>query len=253
MKQIKFSLLLSTLLTISLFAQADMKLVDEYVKLSGINKIVKTLPKSIKKGYLTHVQNDRLKDINISRNFDFEPTINYIKLKLSDELSNSIIKQSINFYKTPLGKKFKDNGLSTIDKSINEKEKEFYENLEKYPPSYERLNIVNNFIDRIELSPIAVHMIGELLGSINAKLVTSKKPDEVMQNMAGEIKEYIYQNSLYAYGDFSQQELQDIIKYSNTNAGRFEQMVVSRIFKQIIGDSFTQIMIDSREKLALKL
>ncbi len=237
----KKTIFISIILATSLHSKANMKLVDKYVEVSGIKEIITALPKRIKKGYMQN--NKKFENINMQNFFEFASTMNYVKMKLSDELSNTVLKQNIAFYKTPLGKKFKNNGLISVSKSNILKKEEFYEILEKYPPSYKRLAIINNFIDNLELSPMAAHIIAELLGDINAKMLKTNNPTKLMKNSSQEIKDYLYQNALYAYGDFSQKELNDMIKYFNTTAGKFERMVTSRIFKQLISDAFSQIKI----------
>jgi len=57
-------------------------------------------------------------------------------------------------------------------------------------------------------------------------------------------------NSLYAYHDFTDNELKTIMEYYYTNAGRFEQLIVSGIFKQLIMESFSQIMEQQQIKSA---
>jgi hypothetical protein len=235
MKKIIFT---SLILTTALLSKADMKLVDEYIKVSGIKEIIISLPKNLEKGYL---KNTKKRKQNIVKSLEFEPTLNYVKMRISDELSNSILKDSIKFYTTPLGEKFKNQGLSIVSKTPKQKSELFYKNIKTYPPSYERLDVVNKFTNRLELAPISVHIIGEFLGRINAKVATSKRPNLLLKQAAVDIKEYIYQNALYAYGNFSNKELQETTKYFNTNAGRFEHMVVSRIFKKLISDSFIDV------------
>jgi hypothetical protein len=100
------------------------------------------------------------------------------------------------------------------------------------------------------MTPVSVHLIGELLGSINAQLVSSNNTEMILGTVSDQIREYMFENSLYAYGDFTSKELKRIMDYYYTNAGRFEQLIVSKVFKQLIMESFSQILDESRQKVA---
>ncbi len=225
-----------TFLASSLFAKVNPKLVDEYLKVSGTKEIILALPKQIEKGYL---KNNQAK-VNIRDSFDSKKTMSYVKSQLSLEFNDELLKEVISYYKSPLGKKFKNSSLAAINR---------YDTKDNQP-SYERLKIMNTFVERLELSPTAVHLIGELLGSINADLALSNNPQKIIQNAGTKIKSRMLEVSLYAYNDFSNEELKDIINHYQGVAGKFEQSIVSNIFKQIIMESFLQILQESEKKTA---
>jgi len=158
----------------------------------------------------------------------------------------------IKYYKTPLGKKFKKSSIKAMSQTNIEKRAKFFKKIEKNPPSYDRLNIMNAFVDRLELTPVAVHLIGEVLGVINAQLSTTKDTNKILSSISYQIKNQMLENSLYAFRNFSDKELKRIMEYYYTNAGRFEQLIVSNIFKQLITESFSQIMEQNQVKMASK-
>jgi hypothetical protein len=224
----------------SLFAKADPKLIDQYLEVSGTKEIILALPKQIEKGYIKSIDKNTQNKINIQDSFDSKKTISYVKSQLSLEFNDKLLKEIITYYKSPLGKKFKNSSLVAINKYDTKNNQ----------PSYKRLKIMNTFVERLELSPTAVHLIGELLGSINANLASSDNPQKIIQNAGAKIKSKMLEVSLYAYNDFSDDELKDIIKYYQSVAGKFEQMIVSNIFKEIIMASFLQILQESEPKMA---
>jgi hypothetical protein len=109
---------------------------------------------------------------------------------------------------------------------------------------------MNAFVERLELTPVAVHLIGELLGSINAELVSSDEREEVLEEISNKIRESMLEKTLQDYSDFTDQELKAVMEYYYTNAGRFEQLILSEIFKQLIMESFSQIIEQTQEKVA---
>jgi hypothetical protein len=241
-------LLVSTLCTSTLFAKADKKLVDEYLKVSGAGEIILSLPQQIQRGYLQSTN----KKVDIKSNFNSKKAIKYVKSKLSEDFSNGLLKSTIRYYKTPLGKKFKKSSIKAMSQTNIEKRAKFFKKIEKNPPSYDRLNIMNAFVDRLELTPVAVHLIGEVLGVINAQLSTTKDTNKILSSISYQIKNQMLENSLYAFRNFSDKELKRIMEYYYTNAGRFEQLIVSNIFKQLITESFSQIMEQNQVKMASK-
>jgi len=101
-------LLITSCFAISLFAKADIKLVDEYLKVSGAKEIILALPKQIENGYLKGIKNKTLKDIDIKSKFDSKRTMNFIRQELIENFRDDLLKHIIAFYKSPLGKKYKN-------------------------------------------------------------------------------------------------------------------------------------------------
>jgi hypothetical protein len=231
----------------TLFAKADKNLVYEYLKVSGAGSIILALPKQIEQGYLKNNKNaSMLKDT-----FDAYKAIKYATSKLSHEFTDAGLKRTIEYYKSPLGKKFKKSGFLSM-KNSNKKDKiAFFKELKNNPPSYERLNVMNAFVDKLELTPMAVHLIGERLGAINAELEMTPNSQKVLNSISDQIKEEMLANAMYAYKDFSDDELKAVMNYCYTNAGRFEQLIVSGVFKQLIQESFAQIIDQNRPQLAI--
>lgn len=252
MKKSIAAVVLLSVLTVSLFAKAELKLVEEYLEVSGAKEIILALPQQIELGYLQNIKDEKLKEIDIKSSFDPDQTMSYVREVLSDQFSDEVLKNIITYYRSDLGKKFTSNGLNAMRESDIKKRADFYKKIEKNPPSYRRINVMNAFVDRLELTPVAVHLIGELLGSINATLVMSDDTEKVMQNIAAQIKEHMFDASLYAYGDFTEKELKSVMEYFYTNAGRTEQAVLSGLFKQLIMESFMQIMEESQQRTAGK-
>lgn len=250
MKKTILILMICSFFTSTLLAKADIKLVDEYLKVSGAKEIILALPQQIERGYLTRIKDKKLKDIDIKGSFDSKSAINYVKIKLSQEFSNGLLKSIIAYYQSPLGIKYKTSGIDAMHKKDSKKRVDFFSEIKNNPPSYSRLNIMNAFVDRLELTPVAVHLIGELLGSINAELVTSNNTEQILMDISDQIRESMLLNSLYAYNNFTDKELKTVMEYYYTNAGRFEQIIVSDVFKQLIMESFAQIMEQSQFKTA---
>ena len=242
--------MISSLITTSLFAKADIKLVEEYLKVSGAKEIIFALPQQIERGYLKNIKDERLKTINIKSSFDAKSAINYVKLKLTNEFSNGLLNDVIAYYKSPLGKKYKNSAMSSMCQKDIKNRVQYLREIEKNPPTYNRINVMNAFVDRLELTPVAVHLIGELLGSTNAKLVTSDDRVKILEEISNQIRETMLVNSLYAYNNFSDKELKSVMEYYYTNAGRFEQLIVSDVFKQLIMESFSQIVEQHQVKTA---
>ncbi len=236
--------MLFSCLAISVFAKADMKLVDKYLETSGTQEIILTLPQQIEKGYLESIKDKKLKQIDIKSSFDPKQTMEYVKLQLSQDFSDGQLRDIIRFYKSPLGKKFKNSGLRATIEKDEKKRAQFYIDLKKNPPSYDRLNIMSAFADRLEFTPIAMHLIGEFLGAINADLVYAGGVDDISIR----IRQQMLDISLYAYRDFSKKELKNVLAYYYTNAGRSEQAVVSKIFKELVAESFSQILEENQHK-----
>jgi len=243
-------LLIISFFSTSLFAKADIKLVNEYLKVSGAEEIILELPKQIESGYLKSIKIDELKDIDIKSKFDSKRTMQYIRKELIVSFNNELLEHIIAFYKSPLGQKYRKNGIDAMSQKELKKRVVFFQNIKKTPPSFNRINIMNAFVDRLEMTPVSVHLIGELLGSINAQLVSSSNTEEILGTVSDQIREYMFENSLYAYGDLTTNELKRIMDYYYTNAGRFEQLIVSKVFKQLIMESFSEILDESREKIA---
>jgi hypothetical protein len=245
-----FILLITSCLATSLFAKADKKLVNEYLKVSGAEEIILALPKQIENGYLKSIKIDELKDIDIKSKFDSKQTMDYMRQELVANFNDELLEHIIAFYKSPLGKKYRKNGIDAMSKKEMKKRVIFFKQMKKIPPSFNRINIMNAFVDRLEMTPVSVHLIGELLGSINAQLVSSNNTEMILGTVSDQIREYMFENSLYAYGDFTSKELKRIMDYYYTNAGRFEQLIVSKVFKQLIMESFAEIMSESQNILA---
>lgn len=226
----------------TLFAKADMKLVDEYLKVSGAKEIILALPQQIESGYLKSIKDEKLKNIDIKGSFDSKSALKYVKVKLSNEFSDGLLKSIISYYKSPLGMKYKTSGINAMGQNDSDKRAYFFSEIKQNPLSYNRLNVMNAFVDRLELTPVAVHLIGELLGSINAKLVASDDTEQILMDISEQIRESMLLNALYAYNNFTDNELKTVMEYYYTNAGRFEQIIVSDVFKQLIMESFAQIM-----------
>jgi len=231
----------------SIFAKADLKLIDTYLKVSGTKEVILSLPFQIEKGYLENVKD---KNIDIKSSFDANHTIEYFKIKLAERFDDITLKKIIVFYNLPIGKKFKNSSIDAMSAKNSENKALFYEKLGNNIPSYKRLNILNAFTDRLELSPVAVHLIGELLGSINAQLIASDNSEKIMDSISEQIKDTMFANSLYAYRGFTNKELKSIMGYFYSNTGRYEQKIVSEIFKQFITESFLQIIEQSQQKNA---
>jgi hypothetical protein len=243
-------MIMCSLFTTSLFSKADKKLVEEYLKVSGAQEIILALPQQIERGYVKSIKDEKLKNIDIKSSFDSKTSIEYTKIKLSEEFSNNLLKNVIAYYKSPLGMKYKDRAIKSMKEKDLKNRLQYLSEIKKNPPSYQRINIMNAFVDRLELTPVAVHLIGELLGSINAKLITSQDRDKVLRDVSNQIRESMLINSLYAYSSFSEKELKAVMDYYYTNAGRFEQIIVSGVFKQLIMESFSQIMEQNQIKFA---
>jgi len=248
-KSISF-IFIVTFFTSTLFAKADKKLVEEYLKVSGANQIVLALPKQIELGYIKNIKDKKRKIVNIEKSFDSKKARKYIKKVLISDFRNGILKKIILFYKTPLGKKYKKLGITSIDERNIKKRAKFLKKIQKKPPTYTRINIMNAFVDRLELTPIAVHLIGESLGSIKAKLDKESDKKRVFLKISENIREAMLVNSLYAYDSFTNDELKQVMDYYYTNAGRFEQVIVSGVFKKLIMESFSQIVEDKKVKTA---
>lgn len=236
--------------TSSLFAKADIALVNEYLKVSGAEEIILALPDQIERGYLKNIKDENLKNIDIKGSFDSKSAIKYVKIKLSNEFSNGLLKSIILYYKSPLGMKYKNSGINAMSQNDINNKIQYFKEIKNNPPSYTRLNVMNAFVDRLEMTPIAVHLIGELLGSINAKLATSNNVEQILGGVSDKIRESMLINSLYAYNNFTDKELKIVMEYYYTNAGRFEQIIVSGVFKQLIMESFSQIMEQNQLKTA---
>jgi hypothetical protein len=245
MKKYMAILLMLSWFSSTLFAKADMKYVDEYLKVSGTGQIIQELPKQISHGW-SKIKNH--KDIDIESSFNTRATIMYVRKRLSKEFSNGILKMVISYYKSPLGKKYKQYGL-TSDKDAKERA-QFFKSLEDKSPSYNRIKFMNAFVERVELTPIAVHFIGEQLGMINASLSLSNNSDEALKNVSNSIHDAMLENALFAYRKFSDKELKSVMDYYYTNAGRFEQLIISSIFKELISESFAQISELTQTKVA---
>ncbi len=243
-------MIICSLFTSPLFAKADIKLVDEYLNVSGVKEIILTLPEQIERGYLKNIKDEKLKSLDIKGSFDSKSALKYVQIKLSNEFSNGLLKSIITYYKSPLGLKYKNCAINSMRPKDIKRRVQYLEEIKKNPPSYQRLNIMNAFVDRLELTPVAVHLIGELLGSINAELVVSKDRDKILGEISNQIRESMLINSLYAYNKFTDKELKTVMEYYYTNAGRFEQIIVSDIFKQLIMESFSQIMEQHQIKTA---
>jgi hypothetical protein len=234
----------------SLFAKADIKLVNEYLKVSGTQKIILALPKRIERGYLKNIKNSSLINIDIKSQFDSKRTIDYIRKELVENYNDELLKRTISFYKSPLGKKYKQNGINSMSEKEIKKRAKFFNLIKNNPPSYDRIKVMNAFVDKLEMTPISVYLIGELLGSINAQLASSENTEKVFDTISNKIRDCLFINSLYAYGDFSSRELKSILEYYYTNAGRFEQLIVSNVFKQLIKESFLEIVDEVHQKTA---
>ena len=252
MKKNILAIVMCSLFASSLFAKADIKLVDEYLKVSGAKEIILALPKQIERGYLKNIKDEKFKKVDIKASFDSQSALKYVKTKLSDEFSDGLLKSAIAYYKSPLGSKFKNNGINSMHPKDIQRRVQYLREIQKNPPSYQRINVMNAFVDRLELTPVAVHLIGELLGSINADLMSSNDRDKIIGDISNQIRESMLINSLYAYHDFTDKELKTVIEYYYTNAGRFEQLIVSDVFKQLIMESFSQIMEQNQIKTASK-
>ncbi len=232
MKKIFFILLIAIS---SLFAKADLKLVEEYMQVSGTQEVILALPKQIKDGFTKTFKSKPI-DIDIETSFDLNRTIEHFKLELSKEFDDELLKNIIAYYRSEIGKKFKDSIYFNEDNQTD-----FFEYLGENPPSYQRLNILNAFVDKVELTPVALHMIGELIGSIGAGLVVSTNNNKFVQNISQQIRDRIFLASLHIYHDFSDQELKSIMSYYYTSTGRTEQKIVSKVFKSLILESLTYI------------
>jgi len=192
-------LLIISFFTTSLFAKADIKLVNEYLKVSGAEEIILELPKQIETGYHKGIKIDALKDIDIKSKFDSKQAMDYIREELIENFNNELLEHIISFYKSPLGRKYRKNGIDAMSKKEMKKRVLFFKQIEKTPPSFNRINIMNAFIDRLEMTPVSVHLIGELLGSINAQLVSSNDTEKILGTVSDQIRDYMFENSLYAY------------------------------------------------------
>jgi len=241
---------ISLLCTSALFAKADIKLVEEYLAVSGTKEIIFSLPQQIERGYFKNIKDKKLKNTDIKSNFDSKSALTYIKKKLSTEFNNVLLKNVIAYYKSPIGIKFKNNGISSMHLDDIKNRAKYLMEIQKNPPTYNRINIMNSFVDRLELTPIAVHLIGEQLGVINAKLTTTNDTDKVIEDISNQIRETMLINSLYAYSKFTDKDIKTIMEYYCTNAGRFEQLILSDVFKQLIMESFSQIMEPNQIKTA---
>ena len=250
MKKNIFMITVSLIFTSSIFAKADIKLVDEYLKVSGAQQIIFALPQQIERGYLKNIKDEKLKNIDIKASFDSQSALKYIKTKLCNEFSDGLLKSVIAYYKSPLGTKYKNSAISSMRQKDTKNRVAYLREIEKNPPTYNRINVMNAFTDRLELTPVAVHLIGELLGSINANLVTSDDGAKTLEEISAQIRETMLVNSLYAYSEFTDKELKTVMEYYYTNAGRFEQLIVSDIFKQLIMESFSQIIEQKQVKMA---
>ncbi len=246
LKKVILIIMIFSCLSISVFAKANMKLIDRYLEISGTQEIILALPQQIEKGYLESIKDKKLKQIDIKSSFDPKQTMKYVKFQLSQNFSDRQLRDIIRYYKSPLGQKFKNSGLKAVREKDDKKKARFYKQLKKNPPSYDRLNIMSAFADRLEFTPIAMHLIGEFLGSINADLVYAGGGEDI----AIRIKKHMLDLSLYAYKDFSKKELKNILAYYYTNAGRSEQAVISKIFKELVAESFSQILEENQHKSA---
>ncbi len=235
----------------SIFAKADLKLIDTYLKISGAKEVILSLPSQIEKGYLENIKYKNMENIDIKSSFDSNHTIEYFRVELAERFDDVTLKKIIAFYNLPIGKKFKNSSIDAMDAKNSKDKVLFYEKLGDNIPSYKRLNVLNAFTDRLESAPVAVHLIGELLGSINAQLVVSgERSEEIMNSISEQIRDTMFANSFYAYRNFTNKELKSIMGYFYSNTGRAEQKIVSGIFKQFIAESFSQISTQSQHKTA---
>lgn len=226
---------------------ADLTLVEEYLEASGTKRIIIELPKHIEKGYMEQKQ-ETLKHGTILKSFNADAALGYVREQIAQNIDDNMLYEIIAYYKSPIGKKFKENGFFAVNALGSEKYTTFMTLVKKYPPSYERIRLTSELVEQLDFVPISVHFMGEFLGKINADMKTGANRQISENILMTEIQNHLYSMALFAFGDCKIDELKEMIQFYASAQGKAEQKIVSTLFKQLISETFTELADASQPK-----
>lgn len=252
MKKLGLSLLAVSLLSSGLFAKADKALVDQYMDVSGAKITIESMAEQISAGIQQSSQmygkSVDPKEIQfIKKAFNGDESIDIVESYLQKHFHDRALKSIIAYYQSPLGEKVTQAGIDATSPTAQADMLHFMADLSSNPPSAKRVAIIKSFIAELDLSAMAEDMLAEMMHFLNEEFKMSEKISDTQMNqltsmMDGAIQQQVFISSLYTYRDIEESELQKVIDFYKTEAGKEELQVVQKAMSEMLKSGFKRAL-----------
>ena len=252
LSKILFTSLLTTLLSSTLFAKSDTSLVEEYMHVSGATIMIESMGEQVtssmqqsKLMYGEEVDQSQL--TFVKRAFNPYDDTALVARYLQEHFDNGQLKQIIAYYKTEIGKKVTQAGIDALSPNAQSELLAFMSTLQATPPTQKRIQTIKSVIDELQLTKTTEDLLGELMVYFNAKSATPNKlsAQNIMQfklMMRQTLKQQLFVSTLFTYRDISNQELQKVINFYHTPAGKSEMKIFSDALLLMLKSGFTKAL-----------
>lgn len=213
------------------FAELNQQQVDTYLKVSGAQEMLNNLQQQIggmveQQAKQTGEKIDPLALVAIqdvmTRDENFAKFTNHVK-----NLDEKAYAALIAYYKTDLGKKVANIAAHTDLETMEKELPLFMAEIQKAPPSQQRMSLVKELNAAINTSELQEKMMVEMFDAINSIMPKEKQmPTEQIAGMLQGMKPIIEQqtqiSTLFSYKSLSDKELQEVITHAKSSGGQAE-------------------------------
>jgi len=238
-------LVFTQILIVSVYAELNQKLMEQYWETSRAQGMFKLSQKGLKKDLFkaTQLKKEDKKPLLLKEINTFIRNPKYIEAykKIFFSIDDIIYKDLIKFYNTTLGKKYSRLSIS-VDWMDSEEVKQKYKKIMKdYPLSMEKLKLISDIDKELNLIELKVDWQRNFIFFQKRVLYPDNNFTDAMIDRAVEIykkkmKEYEPKLMSVLFYKFSEEELKEILKYASSKILAIE---VEYIYKAIL--EFTKL------------
>ncbi len=251
-KKLTLSLLATALLSSSLFAKADKALVDTYMEVSGATKTLESLSSQItgsmaQTSMMYGEKVDAKKVAFLEKVFSHDENIQQVRAYLTEHFNNSQLQKIIAFDKSQIGSEFVDAGVDAMQADLQAQMLRFMASLQENPPSQERINTIKKLNSTLQSDETMKVIFSELMNFFMQEedtkgKVSQEQLSQMMAMMDQALEQQMFISSLFVYRNLSDKELQKVMDFYQSDAGKSEISVLRDALAKMLKDGFKRAM-----------
>jgi hypothetical protein len=255
-----FSFLAIFLCTQQAIAGIHEELVEEYIKLSGLEEVISTFPEQLETmgrqdlmTSKTPEQDKKLYEM-MKQAFDIDSALQELNIFLLGNTDIAFLNDLLKWLKSPLGKKIKDEEIKSSGAEQQANLLHFMADLQTNPPPQHRITLIQGLEKTMHLSDlttiIVIEMIQGMAQAVNLSLPKEERqPEEMILQqvtaMTPMLKESFRQQmimtSFFTYRNISDEELQKYIEFYKTPLGQKEIEITGKALSTVLKQWFFNV------------
>ena len=251
MKKIIITTTLALQLSNLLYATNTNQLVDEYIKISGTETALATLPKqievSLKQSKNIYKTNDNIqKSQAIKKAFSKDEIKKLYAEYLTKNSDKEFLKSVNSSHKSEIFKRITHEQINSMSPEIESEIIEYMIKLQSNPPNNERVEVVHNIVNELDLVDTKANIAVDLIKHINKMMPQQKQIDgKYISKLKNTLKMTYHKQmiltSFYLYRNFTNEELKQYLAYYKSKIGKREINTNQKALSYVLEKSFEKI------------